>query len=99
MIPWKDVEFFDQLGKGHRKKRKTQFLEDEQEPVRGRKQVKAGHGKAKAIEGFKSMMYRTTNKEYNDIIKMLMDHNVSNEDALKKLDDMQVFKDDERICI
>ena len=67
--------------------------------MRGRKKVKAGHGKAKARKGFKRMLHQTTNKEYNDIQEMLNDQNVSNEDALEKLNDMQVFKDDERICI
>ena len=61
VVPYREVEFLDQMGKWCRKRWQTQFLEDEQVPVRGRKKVKAGHGKAKAIEGFKRMLHQTTN--------------------------------------
>ena len=99
VVPYKDVEFLDEMGRGFREKRKTRLLKDEQEPVRGRKQVKAGHGKAKARKDFKRMMYQTSNKEYNDIQEMLNDENVSNEDARKKLTEMEENMDSEEIVI
>ena len=89
VVPYGDIEFLDQLGRGCRKKKHTQFLEDEQDLVRGRKKVKVGHGKVKARQDFTRMLYKTTNKRYNDIAKMLNYKNVSNEDACKKLAEIE----------
>ena len=63
VFPYKEVEFFDQLGRGCRRKRQTQFLGDEQDPVRGRTRVKTGDGKAKARKQFNNVLRNTSNKE------------------------------------
>ena len=89
MVPFGDIEFIDQLGRKYRKKKQTQFLEDEQEPVRGRTRVKAGDGKAKAMKHFKKVLQNTTNIEYNNITQMLNDENVNNEDAYKKMTEIE----------
>ena len=44
----RDVEFCNKFERGHKIKRKTMFLEDEQEPVRGRTKVKVGYAQVKA---------------------------------------------------
>ena len=66
-------------------------MEDEQEPVLGRKKVKAGHKKVKAGHrkvkagnDCRRRSSKTSNKEYNDITEMLNVNNVSKEDACKK---------------
>ena len=89
MVPYIDVEFEDQLGRGCRKKKQTQFLEDGQEPVRGRTRVKAGHGKEKAMKNFKKVLQNTTIKEYNNIQEMLNDENLSNEDEYKRMTEIE----------
>ena len=46
------------------------------------------------------MLRNTSNKEYNDIQEMLNDENVSNEDAYKKLTEMEEnMENGEKIAI
>ena len=84
VVPYRDVEFLKQLGGERRQKRQTMLLEDEQEPACGRKKVNTGHEKVEARQDFNRMLYKTSNKDYNDIQEMLNDNNVSNKDACKK---------------
>ena len=90
VVPFKDVEFHNKLGRRCRRKKITKFYADEQEPVRGRTRVKVGDGKAeaKARKRFNRVLQDTSNKEYNDITQILNDENVSNEDKYKRLAEM-----------
>ena len=72
-------------------------MEDEQDPVlhghkkvkEGHEKVKVGHEKVKARYDSKRNPLKTSNKEYNDIAKMLNDNNVSNADACKKMTEIE----------
>ena len=64
-------------------------MENEQEPVQGRTRVNAGHGKVKARKQFNRVLHNTSNKEYNGIQEMLNDESVSNEDAYKRMTEME----------
>ena len=81
VIPYADIIFADNLGRGKRNKRKTAFYENEQEPVRGANKEKARHDNSKKF-------LKTMNKDYNGIVEMLGDNNVSNEDFQEKIDQM-----------
>ena len=81
VIPYADVIFEENLGRGKRNKRKTAFYENEQEPVHGANKEKARHDNSKKF-------LKTMNKDYNGIVEMLGDNNVSNEDFKRKIDQM-----------
>ena len=81
VIPYADVIFEENLGRGKRNKRKTAFYENEQEPVRGANKEKARHDNKKRF-------LKTMNKEYNNIKKMMGDNKVSNEDINRKINQM-----------
>ena len=70
MVYYEHVEFHEDMGKGKRNKRYTEFYKKEQEPTRGAKMVK---------ERFDSnrKSCKTSNKEYINNIKMLKDNDVS----------------------
>ena len=55
--------------------------------------------KVKARQNFKRKPYKISNKYYNNIQEMLNDKNVSNEDACKKLTEMEHNIDIEEIVI